>query len=99
MNPLGVDTHKPDCVVVTRTVVLEMKVQYVVEVPRSWTGDDIYFHRNESSSCANNDIRTINEQLDGHDGRCICSRQETRFIREATEEDHEEMAFVPNKED
>jgi hypothetical protein len=98
-EPLGEDTHKPDCVVVTRTVVLEMKIQYVVEVPRDWDEEMIRFHRNDSSFCSNNDVRTINKQLDEHEHTCVCFRSETRFVREATEEDHESMAFSPDTDD
>src|SRR5208283_2580480 len=98
-EPLDADTHKPDCVCVKRTVVLEMKIKYVVEVPRSWDVDMINFHRNESSFCSNNDIDTIVRQLKQHKNRCICFRSETSFVREATEQDHDEMAFTPSIED
>ena len=87
--------HKADCVIPQRSVVLEMKIKYVASVPAYWTEGDILFHRNESSTCSNNDIQLIARQAEA-DGPNICnscSRTEVSFVREATELDMEEMGF------
>ena len=85
--------HKSDCVIRGRTVVLEMRVRYTTIVPESWTEEEILFHRNESSSCANNSIEELERIKDWRDEDaargCWCSDTEHVFVREATEEDEE----------
>ena len=56
-SPIG--EHKPDCVCLTRTVVLELKIRIVVEVPRNWDRHDIEFLYNESSHCIGNELKKI----------------------------------------
>lgn len=82
--------HKDDCVCVKRTVVLRMTVDYVIEVPRSWSAQEIEDHRNLGSFCLTNDIWKIAEE------DCHCGRAEVSFVREATAEDVAES--VPERE-
>lgn len=91
--------HKDDCVCVKRTVVLEMTIKYIVSIPKSWDQDMIEFHRNESSYCTSNDIDIIKESSDNaEEGTCnTCFRTSVKFIREATQEDMNEMGYT--KED
>ena len=83
-HAVGAD-HAPDCVVLQRTVVLEMKVRYVASVPRYWSKDDIEFHRNDGSFCLSNDLAQLCKE---DETGCLCDRAEVAFVREATKEDH-----------
>lgn len=79
----AIDTpHDSDCVCPQRTVVLEAKIQMVVEVPIFWSEEDILFHRNEGSWCATN---LVDELQRGPD--CLCDHAEFSFVREANETD------------
>jgi hypothetical protein len=90
--------HKPDCVCVKRTVVIEMKAKMVLSVPRSWTEDDILFHLNESSHCASNEIRQLYEESIAEENVCnVCSRTEFSFVQEASLQDHENMSWRGEK--
>lgn len=82
--------HDDSCVLVKRTVVLSMTVEYVVDLPRSWTVEDIEFHRNESTYCKDNEVDYISRMRN-----CLCCRGTIKFVREATREDHEEMVKPP----
>ncbi len=64
--------HKPDCVLVQRKVKIRMTVEYVVNVPAGWTKDEIEFHRNESSWCADNVIDELSETAKEHECLCNC---------------------------
>jgi hypothetical protein len=62
-------------------------MEFVIAVPQYWGAEEIEFHRNGSSSCADNDLRHLVE-IDSH---CTCGYQETVYLREATLEDVETM--------
>ena len=86
-EPVG--SHKPDCVIPARTVVIELKTWLVVTVPQSWDVDMINFYYNESSHCIGTEIAQIAEEEERLPGRCCtCFRTEAQFLREATEKDH-----------
>jgi hypothetical protein len=86
--------HKSDCVIPQRTVVLEMTIQYVASVPAYWDQAQIEFHRNDSSSCSDNEVRLIAHQVEAfNEDRCTCKRTQFRFVREATQQDMDEMGF------
>jgi hypothetical protein len=87
--------HKPDCVVPQRTVVIEMKIRYVTEMPAAWTKDEIEFKLNESSSCADNEVQVVCASAEtGSENYCnTCQRTEFQFIGEATAEDMEKMGY------
>jgi len=88
-------THKPDCVIRQRTVVVRMTVDYVIDVPEHWTEDNIQFHRNEGSWCSDNALSEL-EQLSGRAG-CLCSFMEFSYLREGTEKDEEKNQFFVSK--
>lgn len=73
-EPFGA-THKSDCVLVQKKVTVRMIVEYEINVPASWDGDMIEFHRNESSWCADNALDEL-EGIIERDG-CLC--QACRF--------------------
>jgi hypothetical protein len=87
--------HKPDCVCLERTVIVEMSISYVRAVPKSWTVSDIEFLLNDSSSCADNEVRLVAEQADAApENHCnTCQRTDFRFLREATAEEMEKFGF------
>lgn len=91
--------HRDDCVCRVRTVVMELRIRYVTEIPLAWDEDMITFSRNESSRCASNDVQQIAKELglfdeDEDETRpCACSRSESVYLREATEEDHQALAY------
>jgi hypothetical protein len=82
--------HTPDCVIPTRTVVVETTFTWVKEVPMYWDIDSIEFQMNDSSSCASNLLDDIVKQV-GDD--CPCHRTNSKYIREATEQDHEGYGY------
>ena len=84
--------HKPDCVCRKRTVKVKLIVEYVVDVPESWTPEDIEFHRNEASWCADNLVGELQEIAD-NDKICLCSFAEFEFVSEATVEDEQDQRF------
>jgi hypothetical protein len=96
--------HTDECVCRCRTVVMELRIRYVTEVPRSWGEHDIEFSRNESSRCADNDLAQIAKELhlfdEERDGPwpCACRRSESHYLREATRNDHLEMGYLGSEE-
>lgn len=71
-QPIG-DNHKPDCVLIRKTVKVRVVIEYDVSVPRYWTKHDIEFHRNQGSWCSSNligELQAISED------RCLCWRAE-----------------------
>lgn len=95
-----VPDHSPECTVPQRTVVLEMRIKFVASIPANWDQSMIEFHRNDSSYCSSNDIEQIYKESIQTPGICTtCRRSEVLFLREATEEDHENFYYVPRNED
>src|SRR5882672_3000440 len=82
--------HKADCVLVRRSIVLRMHIDYIVEVPKAWTEEEIRFFYNDSSHCADNEFNQIAGEIDD-EGICLCHRASNEYIREATEADHEDL--------
>lgn len=78
--------HKTDCVLLVRK--WKVRLVYEVEVmkPFSWGKDDIDFHYNGSSTCADSFIREIEDFADKASIGCLCPH----FFGEAIEplEDH-----------
>ncbi len=85
--------HDAACVCRLGSVVVRTTFEYVVDVPEFWDGDQIEFHRNESSSCAANIIqflasRFLSDDDGGKQSRpCPCHCTNTEYVREATAED------------
>jgi hypothetical protein len=99
--------HALDCVIRQKTVVIDITVRVVVDVPEHWGPDKINFRYNESTSCADNLIPLIDRAVESMkrisederefderpDGKsgCLCEHTRVEYIREATEQD--EAAF------
>ena len=90
-------THKPDCVIRERTVVVEVTIQMVVSKPENWSPDEIEFHFNESSSCLSNPVEQLvdlNERMI-EAGDCLCGMIDVKYLREATASDeNKQKLFV-----
>jgi hypothetical protein len=89
--------HAPDCVLVRKSIVLRMAIDYVVEVPQSWTEEDITFFYNESTHCADNEFNQIADEIEG-DEHCLCHRSTNTYLRDATEADHETLNWKGPRE-
>jgi hypothetical protein len=77
-----------------RTVVVELKIRILRSYPVDWSVDSIEFHLNESSHCIGNEIREIAESDSAIENSCdTCHRTETKYLREATPEDLENLKF------
>lgn len=79
------EQHDAECVCRKRTVVCEIKLTIVREVPESWDEDMINFHMNGSSWCADNIVDELEKYTEGEG--CLCPYFEGKYLREATEED------------
>lgn len=74
--------HGPTCVVVTKTVLVEVVLTLSIRVPHHWDGHDIESHRNESSWCADNIVSDLQHHLVRVNGdSCLCPDFARRYIR------------------
>lgn len=77
--------HKKGCVLRRRTIKVQMTLEFVEDVPEDWEEDDINFHYNESSWCANNILNKL--QYRTENVGCLCDCVDFKYVGEATEED------------
>ena len=96
-KPIG-SAHRSECVASTRTVVVRLTYEVVVEKPRCWDADAIEFHMNESSRCANNCVSDLASWIESNDERCVCGVASAEFVREATEKDCEDLPYLAKGE-
>lgn len=68
-------THKPDCVLIKKNVRIRLTVEYDVSVPAFWDENQIEFHRNDGSWCADNCLDEL-RSLDG----CLCNHAHFEHI-------------------
>lgn len=94
-NKIGQE-HKKDCVIRSRTVVVDFTVRMVVEMPECFNEYDIEFKFNESTWCANNLIQ-IMEHAQENSGSCLCNFVNASFFREATETDESSQGLSVTK--
>jgi hypothetical protein len=80
-QPIGA-THKDDCVLISKNVIIKFSINLEVRVPAHWDADMIEFHRNESSSCASNVLDEIAEIEKAHG--CLCGAGEFSFVTETS---------------
>lgn len=94
--------HKPDCVIVSKSVTVRLVLDLVIVVPRHWDKDDIEFARNDGSWCKNNLLRDLGDWVDRTDkdegARCACEGGRIEFLRNATEADHAEFPVITDAE-
>jgi hypothetical protein len=63
--------HKPDCVLIVKTVTVRMTVEYDIRVPHLWTKELIEYGRNKGTWCANNALDELRE-MSKHSCLCFC---------------------------
>lgn len=101
-EPMG-GQHKPECVIVAKSVVLQMTIDVIVDVPRHWDASTIEFKYEGSSWCADNLLRELGEwaDRDDRDGEselvCSCSVARFTLLRDATEDDHARLPVLIDK--
>lgn len=72
-QPIGA-SHKPDCVLIMKKVLVRMTVEYEIAVPSHWSKKDIESHRNEGTWCAGNIIEELQEFAGESECLCSCTR-------------------------
>lgn len=80
-RPVG-ELHDLGCVLRLRRVVVRMTVEFPVEVPDSWTAEDIEFHRNEGTWCATNVLPELEAAIP-EDGCLDDLEVHFNYVREA----------------
>lgn len=102
-EPRG-NTHKSDCVMRQRTIVVRLTVEYVKTTVESWDEEMINFSANEGTRCIDNSIHELNARSEKWEEwmntsprpdrdytgiRCFCGHASEVYVREATEHDEE----------
>jgi len=74
--------HKEDCAVVTKEVIMEYSIQIPIRVPYHWDEENMNFHKNGSSWCANNAIREVWDFIKKlkKDGDCLCDAFSASYV-------------------
>ena len=76
--------HLPECVILCRKVKVRYSYEIEIEVPWSWNKEDIEFHRNIGSWCADNTINEIEKyKRDNNCCLCHCFKAEVLEIPDA----------------
>lgn len=64
--------HDFSCVLLKRKVKVRLTVEYEVDVPAEWDKEQIEFHRNEGSWCANNALDELTALFRSENSPCMC---------------------------
>jgi hypothetical protein len=76
-------THKDDCVLIRKDVVVKFEIEIPVRVPAFWTEEQVEFHRNQGTWCASNVLDEL-EKIEKDNG-CLCQQAEFSFVKETSE--------------
>jgi hypothetical protein len=57
-QPIGA-AHKDDCVLIKKRVRVRAVIEYEIDVPAHWTPEQVEWHRNEGTWCADNLITEL----------------------------------------
>lgn len=90
-QPIG-GVHLPDCVIVSKSVVVRFSIDLVCEQPASWDRSDTEGRYNEGSWCADNLLQMLTDLASR--GGCLCDFVKAEYLREATQEDHDDQKFT-----
>ena len=92
------EQHKEECVIRSRTVVVDFTFRTVLSVPEFWDEEQIRFHYNDGSWCADNILSELADRSEKIG--CNCSVCEAKFVREADEKDEENygITFIGKEE-
>ena len=74
------EEHAKECVLRKRKVIIRLAVEYPIEVPESWTKEQIEFHRNESSWCKDNALDELKEFI--KQNGCLCDKADIEYVEE-----------------
>lgn len=85
------EQHKEECVIRSRTVVVDFTFRTVLSVPESWDEEQIRFHYNDGGWCADN---ILSELAERSNGGCNCSICEAKYIKEANIADEGAYRFT-----
>lgn len=87
------EPHEDDCVCREKTVIVDVTIQMMIDVPSSWDKEHIEWHYNEYT-CTVNNWSMIQDHIDTHAG-CWCGKTEREdhlrisYVRDATPRDEE----------
>lgn len=78
------EPHKHGCVTVVKKVKLKATIEYEKEVPADWDDEQIYYHYNLGTWCANNIIDDLKDYIDelNEYNDCLCHHSEIEVIEE-----------------
>ena len=79
-QPVG-SPHGFRCSMVCKKVKVRYIFELEIDVPQSWTKDDVEFNRNDGTWCADNAVSEL-EQFTAVDGErsCLCNRFKCEFV-------------------
>lgn len=92
------EQHKEDCVIRSKTVVIDFTFRTVLSVPEYWDEEQIDFRYNESSWCADNILSELVARSE--EMGCNCNICEAKFIRAASDKDEYKygITFIRSEE-
>lgn len=98
-EPIGTQ-HKLDCVIRSKTVVVDFTVRVVLDVPEIWDEGGINHHYNDSSWCADSLLQYIQNRHRQFELRangknsCLCNLATAKFVRDANEQDEKDYGVT-----
>lgn len=92
------EEHKTDCVIRSKTVVVDFTFKTVLAVPEYWNEEQINYHYNDGTWCADNILYDLLERASDVD--CSCRICETKYVKDANREDEERygVTFIDKEE-
>ena len=90
------EQHKENCVIRSKTVVVDFMVRTVLTVPEHWDNEQVNFHYNDGTWCSDNLINELSRRSENV--RCLCDITEAIYIRGASEKDEEDYGLTFVKE-
>lgn len=74
------ERHSAECVMVEKTVTIELTVRMTTEVPRSWDATQVEFHFNDSNYCIDNLVRDLRTKSEPGGSGCLCDRARVKLL-------------------
>jgi hypothetical protein len=74
------EEHARDCVVITKKVKVRFSFTIEIDVPHSWSKEDIEFHHNEGTWCADNAYDLIDAHVKSQWLLCSCDLFHSEFL-------------------
>ena len=71
--------HSRDCVTITKVVKVRYTFEIEIEVPHSWSKENVEFHRNKSGWCADSAFDEIEEYIGNV---CACGCFSAEFVED-----------------